>query len=381
MTVDLEGKKTEEQSTFLAQLQAILNVLPAYTWYGAPSGSLTFVNKRQADLLGVPKDHPLRFGIDIGAQWDDWIPFLHPDDREEGRKNWSNSLRTGEGYEHNYRVRDAQGDYRWFRTRVEPLRASDGTLLLWVGATLDIEELKSAEQALRESEYKLRQIIDTVSSLLWSAAPDGQLTHVSQRLLDYSGMRLEDFQNRGWEAFVHPADFPETAKAFYHAIQTGTSYQVMHRLRRAADGEYRWHHARGEPLRDREGRIVQWYGLSVEIDKAKKAEDRLRRSEAHLAEGQRLSHTGASAYNATTNLYRPIEFLGLIRATASRAAERCGSGSTRMTETGCVRRLSTRRTEKEAFQANSESYYLMERSNMSNRSTSPCSPQMGNWSR
>jgi PAS domain-containing protein len=118
---------------FVAQLQAILNVLPAYSWYGTPSGSLTFVNNRQADFLGVPKDHPLRFGIETGAQWDDWIPFLHPDEQEEGRKYWSNCLRTGQGAEHNYRVRDAQGNYRWFLTRAEPLRASDGTLLLWMG--------------------------------------------------------------------------------------------------------------------------------------------------------------------------------------------------------------------------------------------------------
>ena len=55
-------------------------------------------------------------------------------------------------------MRGAQGDYRWFLTRAEPLRASDGTLMAWVGATLDIEELKRAEQAVRESEYKLRQI-------------------------------------------------------------------------------------------------------------------------------------------------------------------------------------------------------------------------------
>jgi PAS domain S-box-containing protein len=161
----------------------------------------------------------------------------------------------------------------------------------------------NSEQALRESEYKLRQIIDTVPSLLWSAGPDGEPTYVSQRLLDYSGMRLEDFKHGGWEAFVHPADFPETAKAFYHAIQTGTSYQAVHRLRRAADGEYRWHHARGEPLRDREGRIIQWYGLSVDIDEGKKAEERLRRSEAYLAEAQRLSHTGSAAYNETEILY------------------------------------------------------------------------------
>jgi PAS domain S-box-containing protein len=168
---------------------------------------------------------------------------------------------------------------------------------------LDLTEPKRAEGALRESEYKLRQIIETVPSLLWSTGPDGEPTHVSQRVLDYSGMRLEDFKRGGWEAFVHPADFPETVKAFEHAIATGTSYEAVHRLRRAVDGEYRWHHARGEPLRDREGRIIQWYGLSIDIDERKKAEDRLRRSEAYLAEAQRLSHTGTSVFNKTTVLY------------------------------------------------------------------------------
>jgi len=268
MTVDTdEGKKAEEQSRFLAQLRATLNVLPAYTWYAAPSGGLAFVNKRTADYLGLPKDHPLRFGIDVGARWDGHIRLLHPDDQEKSRKSWSNSLRTGEFAEESFRVRNAQGGYRWFRSRVEPLRASDGTLLQWVGVNVDIDEFNCAEQALRESEYKLRQIIETVPGLIWSADPTGEPTQFNQRLLDYSGMRLEDFQHGGWETFLHPADFPETAKAFYQAIQTGTSYEAVHRLRRS-DGEYRWHHARGEPLHDREGRIVQWYGLSVDIDDA-----------------------------------------------------------------------------------------------------------------
>src|SRR6266576_2538780 len=78
-----------------AQLQATLNMVPAYTWYAAPSGGLTFVNKRTANYLGLPKDHPLRFGIDIGAQWDAHIPLLHPDDQEKSRKSWSTGLRTG----------------------------------------------------------------------------------------------------------------------------------------------------------------------------------------------------------------------------------------------------------------------------------------------
>jgi hypothetical protein len=72
----------------MAQVQAILNVIPAYTCYAAPSGGLTFVSKHTANYLVLPKDHPLRFGIDIGAQWHDSVPLLHPDDQEEARKYW-----------------------------------------------------------------------------------------------------------------------------------------------------------------------------------------------------------------------------------------------------------------------------------------------------
>ena len=181
----------EERPRFLTLLQATLNVIPAYTWYAAPSGALTFVNKRTADYLGLPTDHPLRFGIDVGAQYDAHIPFLHPDDQEGARKAWPVNMRTGEASEFSFRVRNAQGGYRWFLSRAEPLRASDGTLLQWVGVNLDIEELKRAEQALRESESNLRQVIDTVPGLLWSIGPDGELTQINQGVLDYSGMRFE----------------------------------------------------------------------------------------------------------------------------------------------------------------------------------------------
>ena len=88
-SIDIEDRKrAEERRPLEAELQATLNVIPAYTWYALPSGALTFVNERTADYLGIPKDHPLRFGIDIGAEWDSHIPLLHPDDHEETQRIW-----------------------------------------------------------------------------------------------------------------------------------------------------------------------------------------------------------------------------------------------------------------------------------------------------
>jgi PAS domain S-box-containing protein len=163
---------------------------------------------------------------------------------------------------------------------------------------------RRAEDAFRESEYKLHQIIDSaIPGMLWVTGPDGEVTRVNQRTLDFTGAgSVEDLLNLGWKKFLHPVDFPKTANAFFHAIQTGESYENLQRVRRA-DGEYRWHHVRAEPLRDREGRIIEWYGLSVDIDEGKKIEERLRRSEAYLAEAQRLTHTATVAYNATEILY------------------------------------------------------------------------------
>ena len=192
-----EDRKAEVQPGLMAQVQAILNVLPTYTWYAAPRGALTFVNTRTADYLGIPNDHPLRFGIDIGATWDEWIPLLHPDDQEKARKYWSNCMRTGKAGELSYRVRSGQGDYRWFLTRFEPLRASDGTLLLWVGATLDIEELMRAQEALRESERSARSAIDGIAGLVSILAPNGEVETVNRQVFEYFGRSLEELKNWG----------------------------------------------------------------------------------------------------------------------------------------------------------------------------------------
>src|SRR5260370_15039065 len=122
------------------------------------------------------------------------------------------------------------------------------------------------------------------------------------RLEDKKASGLEDQRPSDWKAVLHPDDVAETERALNHAFQTGEPFQRVHRLRRA-DGEYRWHRVRAEPLRDHSGNIIQWYGFSIDIDEGKKAEDALRRDEAWLAQAQRLSHTGNWVMNGTTRRY------------------------------------------------------------------------------
>jgi PAS domain S-box-containing protein len=300
-----ERMRAKDPSGFMAQLQAILNVLPAYTWYAAPRGALTFVNNRTAEYLGVPKDDPLRFGIDVGAEWDHAFALLHPDDREDAGKYWSSRLSTGEGGEHSYRVRSAQGDYRWFLTRMEPLRAGDGTLLLWIGATLDIEELKRADEGLRESERSARSALDGIAGLITVNDSSGKLETVNRQVLEYFGRPLEWLKNWGTNDAVHPEDFPRILELYTKATASGIPFNYEVRLRRF-DGEYRWFDNRGVPIRDDSGRIVRWYVLLTDIEDRARALARLDQMQSDFAHMNRLSVMGELTASLAHEITQPI---------------------------------------------------------------------------
>src|SRR3989442_5823298 len=185
---------------FGAQLQATLNIIPAHAWYALPNGELTFLNERAADYLGLPKDHPLRLGTGGAVDWESHILFLHPDDREETRRARSDRLSTRGAGDMSFRVRNAEGAYRWFLSRSEPVRAANGTLLYWIGVDLDIEERKQAEFYLAEG-----QRLAHIGS--WAFTPAG-FQDWSSELFQIPGLDPRGKAPTGEEylALVHPED-------------------------------------------------------------------------------------------------------------------------------------------------------------------------------
>jgi PAS domain S-box-containing protein len=145
-------------------------------------------------------------------------------------------------------------------------------------AIADADQIQEAAAAIPGSEALVRALLDTVPALMWSANPDGEPSYINQRVVDYTGRSLADFVNLGWFELIHPDDLDETIKAWSHAAKTGSSYHVKHRLRRA-DGEFRWFLVRGEPFRDAEGHVVQFFGLNVDITEQEQLTKALRKSE------------------------------------------------------------------------------------------------------
>jgi PAS domain S-box-containing protein len=301
-------QELERGAFYLAEaqrLQSTLNVIPAHAWYALSSGGLTFLNKEAGDYGGLPKDHPLRSGIDTHAAWDSHIFFLHPDDHEETRRVWSTCLRTGRAGEVSFRVRNAEGEYRWFLSRAEPLRASDGTLLYWIGVNHDIDDAKRAEQALqrseaelRRSEKELREVIDTIPTMAWSALPDGSNAYVNKRFVEYSGLAAEQAAGSGWQVAIHPDDLQQHLSKWMTSVATGKPHESEVRFRRA-DGQYRWHLDRGVPLRDEVGNIVKWYGVVTDIEERKQAE-------FYLAKASRLTTVAELSASIAHELNQPL---------------------------------------------------------------------------
>jgi PAS domain S-box-containing protein len=141
--------------------------------------------------------------------------------------------------------------------------------------------LKNALVEIRNSENRLRTIVDTIPALAWSARPDGSADFLNRSWLDYTGLSAEDASDWGWTAALHPEDRGRLMDHWRHLVASGEAGEIEARLRRS-DGVYRWFLFRSSPLPDESGNIVKWYGTNADIEDRKRAEVALRSNEQTL---------------------------------------------------------------------------------------------------
>lgn len=130
-------------------------------------------------------------------------------------------------------------------------------------------ERKKAEEALRRSERELRQVIETIPAMVWSALPDGSNVLMNSRWTEYTGLSATGL---GWQSALHPDDLKRHMDVFFASSAAGLPLEDEVRFRRV-DGEYRWFLVQGMPLRDEQGNILKWYGMVTDIEDRKRAEE------------------------------------------------------------------------------------------------------------
>jgi PAS domain S-box-containing protein len=246
------GAGDEASDAIEARLRLIIDTIPAIVWRKSPDGSADFLNRKFREYTGLSLEEGLGWG---------WMKPFHPDDRRV--EEWRADLAAGKPFEKEARLRRADGQYRWFLLRAEPQLDEQGNVVKWFGTSSDIDDLKRAED-------RARLIINTIPMMAWTVRPDGVVDFLNQRWLDYAGLSFADYIEDPKDV-IHPDDLPRVMKKWVANMAAGDSFEEEMRLRRA-DGEYRWFLVRTDPLRDEQGNIVKWYGVSIDMEDRKRAE-------------------------------------------------------------------------------------------------------------
>jgi PAS domain S-box-containing protein len=269
-------------------------------WRAGADGSTDYINKRWLDYTGVSLDQALGWR---------WLDLIHPDDTEHLRDCWLRVFASKEPGEAEARMRGSDGSYRWFLIRAEPFARRHG--IAWYGTNTDIQDLKTAESALRRSEAELadvrrvQQTLDSIPAAAWRARADGFTEYVNKRWLDYTGFSLDEALGWQWLASIHPEDIASLRETWLKVLASERPGEAEARMR-SSDGSYRRFLIRAEPLRDDTGAVVAWYGTNTDIEDRTQALARLQQMQSDFAHINRVSTMGEFAASLSHEILHPI---------------------------------------------------------------------------
>ncbi|HIK18171.1 MAG TPA: PAS domain S-box protein [Leptolyngbyaceae cyanobacterium M33_DOE_097] len=269
-SVDISDRKQAEIALQQSeqQFRLLADAMPQIVWIADAQGKPEYVSQRWIECTGLTL-----------AQTTDQSQIaqvIHPDDLKATYEIWQSCLATGNLYQTEFRLKQAdvgQSDqaYRWFLCRAIPIRNQQGQISQWYGTLTDLDDHKQTEAALSESEARFRTLTTTIPQLIWTATPDGSVDYLSDQWADYIGLPTEQLYNWNWQQVVHPDDLPNTLRDWARSIQSGTPLEIQHRFRHHT-GEWRWQLVRGVPIQDRTGHVTKWVGTCTDIHESEMRE-------------------------------------------------------------------------------------------------------------
>jgi len=263
------------------ELRQVIDVSPSHMFIWEADGSASYGNRTSTEYFGeIPLKPPMEF-LDL---------VTHPEDVGRLKELVSKGIARGESIEMEARMRRHDGEYRWFRYQLRPLRNEDGSIARWCGTRVDIDDQKRATEeaqrenaALRKNFNQLQQVIDSVPLHMFIIYPDGSAAQSNQACRDYFDPYGELGPREFISRFVHAEDQENMWQQFLKAREAARAFTVETRLR-GRDGQYRWFLEQLAPIRDADGHIFRWCGVRTDIHEQKQAQERSRQETLALRE-------------------------------------------------------------------------------------------------
>jgi PAS domain S-box-containing protein len=155
---------------------------------------------------------------------------------------------------------------------------------------------------LANEEQRFRDAIETMPAMALIARSDGYCTFVNRGWVEFTGLTVEQTSGSGWQAAVHPDDLSRIVNKWIASVASGESLEHEIRIRRAADGAYRWFLIRAAPLRDKRGKTLKWCGAATDIEDRHRAQE-LQASLTHI---NRVNSMGELVASISHELLQPI---------------------------------------------------------------------------
>lgn len=188
--------------------------------------------------------------------------MMHPEDRLS-RQDIDRIMQEGIPIERDFRIIRRDGRIRWVANRGEAVVNVGGRPACVVGLIYDVSAKQGAIVELRALEQRYRTLTRAVSTIVWTAPPDGQMSDFPE-WREMTGQTLADYRENGWLSCVHPEDRDAVVAARTHSIALQLPYSATYRVRQK-DGSYRWFNSRAAPVRGSNGQVKEWVGILIDV--------------------------------------------------------------------------------------------------------------------
>jgi PAS domain S-box-containing protein len=280
-----------------SRFRNIADAAPVLIWVAGVDKLCTFFNKTWLDFTGRSTEQELGNG---------WAEGVHRDDLQNCLQVYNSAFDGQQPFVMQYRLRRHDGEYRWISDQGVPRYDEQGKFGGYIGSCVDVTELMTKDEALRQSEERMRLAAAAVNLGIWEwdlATNEIWATNARRAVLGWPStgkVTFEDFMFR-----VHPEDSGRVRQTINEAIRDAKEYESEYRLV-LPDGIVRWISTRGSVHFDDAGKPARLLGINIDITARKQAELDAQRDRAELSHLSRVALIGEMSASIAHELNQPL---------------------------------------------------------------------------
>ena len=270
------GQRLEFNQPEITELHfwTAMQMVPGFVWSALPDGSVEFCNQRWLDYTGLTLDEFRSEGL---------TKAIHPEDKVEFEEKWRAALAHGSSFEDQLRMRQGNGTYHWFVMRAEARRGQGSKVIRWYGINTEFEERMPAQDEKQKQAFRLDDLFEQAPEAAAILRTDGRIVRVNREFTRMFGYAMEEVLHRTIDELIVPAALVKSAHEHTKGLRSGSRVEIE-TVRARKDGSEVRVSIVAVPVTTASGEHIATYAIYRDITEQKRAEERLRESEARFQE-------------------------------------------------------------------------------------------------